>query len=253
MKRLILFFCGTLLFFASAILLNRYGNRDLMTVFLTLTLAAPLGYLIAVRASQRGRLLRLREESLRAELLLLKNQINPHFFFNTLNNLYGLAREKSDLAPLMILKLSDMMRFTIYEGRKDQVFLKDEIEYLRNYIELNEIRYREEVEIRFEEEIEDELVRIPPLMFIMLLENAFKHGASTLTEGAFIHIHLRADGTDVAFQVTNNYDPAGTRSKPGIGMINLQRRLALLYPDRHRMTAIAEDGVYTASLQIGAL
>ena len=117
----------------------------------------------------------LKADKAKAELTLLKNQINPHFFFNTLNNLYGLAVEKSEQAPAMILKLSEMMRYTIYEGKADYVALEDEVKYLQDYIQLHQIRYRKEADITVQTDLQHPH-KIAPLMLIVPLENAFKHG-----------------------------------------------------------------------------
>ena len=115
----------------------------------------------------------LKAEKTNVELALLKSQINPHFFFNTLNNLYGLTMEKSDKAPEVVLKLSEMMRYTIYEGKKEVVPIREEIKYLENYITLQQLRYQKTVDIRFEQSLDKEY-EIAPLLFIILLENAFK-------------------------------------------------------------------------------
>jgi len=141
----------------------------------------------------------LKTEKSKVELSLLRAQINPHFFFNTLNNLYALTVKNSKQAPEVILKLSDMMRYTIYEGEKETVKLQDEIEYLNNYIDLHKIRYKKSVEITFKHEI-DTNISIAPLLFIILLENAFKHGVETLTENAYIHLDLFDDTNFYLFQ-----------------------------------------------------
>ena len=155
----------------------------------------------------------LQADKAKAELALLKSQINPHFFFNTLNNLYGLVIEKSEKAPEVVLKLSDMMRYTIYEGKEDLVLLKDEISYLENYIELHKIRYHKKVEIVFTHDIEEGL-KIAPLLFIILLENAFKHGVEKMRSQAFIHLQVHSEGKQVFFKIENNFDEFTTQSKP---------------------------------------
>ena len=144
----------------------------------------------------------LKAERSQAELAMLKSQINPHFFFNTLNNLYGLVVEKSPQAPEVVLKLSDMMRYTIYEGKKETVKLSDEMNYLQSYIELHRLRYQKQVDIQFTKEIGKD-VMVAPLLFIILLENAFKHGVESLTEQAFIRLEVQADGSTVRFLIEN--------------------------------------------------
>ena len=191
----------------------------------------------------------LKAEKSKTELSLLRTQINPHFFFNTLNNLYALTIKNSKEAPDVILKLSDMMRYTIYEGEKETVKLADEIEYLNNYIELHKIRYKKTVEITFNHAIDTSLT-VAPLLFIILLENAFKHGIETLSENAFIHINLFEDDDFIYFNIENNFDPKEVNESPGIGLKNLKRRLSLLYNKKHELTIDKANDIYKATLKI---
>lgn len=191
----------------------------------------------------------LKTERSEAELAMLKSQINPHFFFNTLNNLYGLVVEQSPQAPEVVLKLSEMMRYTIYEGKKVTVKLSDEVNYLESYIELHQLRYQKQVDIQFPKKIEKE-VMVAPLLFIILLENAFKHGVESLTEDAYIHLQLRADSCAVHFQVENNFDPEKPMEKGGIGLENLKKRLEHHYPGKHELSLQQLPGKYRAVLKI---
>jgi len=184
----------------------------------------------------------------KAELSLLKSQINPHFFFNTLNNLYGLIIEKSDDAPKVVLKLSDIMRYTIYLGEKDIIPLNDEIEYLKNYIELHKIRYQKRVDITFNYDRQTDY-KIAPLLFIIPLENAFKHGVEPLTEDAYIHINLKTANNIICFDIENNFE-ARESETPGIGLNNLKQRLKLLYPNKHQMKIDVTDSIYKLQLKI---
>ncbi|WP_425658865.1 sensor histidine kinase [Tenacibaculum ascidiaceicola] len=185
----------------------------------------------------------------KAELSLLKSQINPHFFFNTLNNLYGLTVEKSDEAPEVVLKLSEMMRYTIYMGKEDLVSLKDEIDYLHNYIELHKIRYQKEVDIQFDYlKVLD--YKVAPLLYIIALENAFKHGVEKLTENAYIHIKISTDDGIVSFEIENNFEKKETKQGMGIGLENLKQRLQLLYPRKHQLTIKSINSVYNLSLKL---
>jgi hypothetical protein len=194
----------------------------------------------------------LKAEKASAELALLRNQVNPHFFFNTLNNLYSLVVHQSDKAPEVILKLSDMMRYTIYEGKKDKVSLNEEVDYLQRYIDLHKIRYQKEVDIRFEKPKGADGVSVAPLLFIVLLENAFKHGVESLREGAYIHASLRTVYKErkVIFEIQNNFDDQDDEGKQGIGLENLKKRLKLLYPSRHKLNIEKEDGVFTVKLEL---
>lgn len=191
----------------------------------------------------------LQNEKSKAELALLKAQVNPHFFFNTLNNLYSLTVQNSDQAPEVILKLSDMMRYTIYEGKKELVTLKEEVAYLQNYIDLHKIRHHKNVVINFTHTIESD-VKVAPLLFIILLENAFKHGVETLTEDAYIQIDLQSKDQAVLFSIENNFDDTDHNTVKGIGLENLQHRLDLLYPNKHRLSIHKTNATFKAVLQL---
>lgn len=192
----------------------------------------------------------IRAEKAEAELALLKSQINPHFFFNTLNNLYSLTVEQSPKAPEMIVKLSEMMRYTIYEGKKEWVPLMEEVTYLQNYLELQEIRHHHQVRISFYQDL-DPGVEVSPLLFIVLLENAFKHGAEHLLEDAYIQMKLVAKNNRIIFSIENNFDPkAQAVTTDGIGLENLRRRLDLVYPANYTLETTTTDSVYEAVLTI---
>ncbi len=191
----------------------------------------------------------LKNEKATAELALLKSQVNPHFFFNTLNNLYSLTVQGSKQAPEVILKLSDMMRYTIYEGRKDTVYIRDEVDYLNNYIALHQIRHRQQVDISFDTDFND-YAQVAPLLFIIPLENAFKHGVSTLSANAFVHMSLVASETETRFRIDNNFKPNGSKAATGIGLQNLKRRLELIHPDAHDLTITENDNIYSLILNI---
>ncbi|WP_229731303.1 sensor histidine kinase [Hyunsoonleella pacifica] len=191
----------------------------------------------------------LKAEKAEAELLLLKTQVDPHFFFNTLNNLHALTLKKDDKAPEMVLKLSHIMRYTIYEGKKDIVFLKDEITFLENYIELHKIRYHKTLKVSLSHNINDSDT-VAPLLFIILVENAFKHGAEKLTENAFITMHLESNPTSIHFTIQNNFDIDEHSLQQGIGLDNLKRRLNLIYPKKHNLVIEQIDNIYKSDLKI---
>jgi len=195
-------------------------------------------------------IIRLKNEKTKAELMHLKSQVNPHFFFNMLNNLYGLVDKDSKKAKTLILKLSDMMRYSIYEGEKETVPLSDEIEYLQNYIELHKMRYHKAIEVKFDLQIEEEDYQIMPLLFIILLENAFKHGVENLRKNAYVHIQMRAINKEVYFEIENNFDASEQETQGGIGLKNLNRRLELVYPKRHHFSYAKTNDVYKAELRI---
>jgi two-component system sensor histidine kinase AlgZ len=192
---------------------------------------------------------RLKNEKSKIELLHLKSQVNPHFFFNTLNNLYGLVGTDTKKAQALILKLSDMMRYSIYEGEKEVVTLKAEVDYLKNYIELHKMRYHKQIDVKFEVEIEDDY-KVMPLLFIILLENAFKHGIENLSKDAYVHININSKNNKVFFEIENNFDPRLTTEDKGIGLKNLKRRLELVYPKKHTLSFSKIENVYKAKLTL---
>ncbi len=194
----------------------------------------------------------LKNDKTEAELMLLKSKIDPHFFFNTLNNLYGLALEKSEKTPEVILKLSEIMRYTIYEGKNDTVALKDEVDYLQKYIEIHKLRYNKNVDVAFNTHIENETIKLAPLLLIMLLENAFKHGVESLIDEAYIRVDLKADESTITYTVENNFEKR-TEADQGIGLDNLKRRLQLIYPNTHKFTTVSKNNTYIATLTLKAL
>ena len=194
--------------------------------------------------------LRLKNEKTKNELLHLQSQVNPHFFFNILNNLYGLVDKDTDKAKALILKLSDLMRYSIYEGEKGLVTLDEEITYLNNYIELHKMRYHKSIDIQFNTEIEDNTIKVMPLLFIILLENAFKHGVENLRENAFVLIKLTSRNNIIDFEIKNNFDVNEIPKNSGIGIKNLKRRLELAYPKKHSLIFTNSDPIFKAKLQL---
>ena len=194
----------------------------------------------------------IKAEKSKSELEMLQAQINPHFFFNTLNNLYALTIKNSDKAPEVILKLSDMMRYTIYEGKKDLVPINEEIDYLSNYIELHKIRYRNKVDIQLNLDVENN-IEVAPLLFIIFLENAFKHGLEKNHETGYIHMDLKANKTQIQFRIENNFSLEKKENTAGIGLTNLKRRLDLTYPNKYDLNLTAEKNIYVADLKINLL
>lgn len=197
-------------------------------------------------------ILKRRKEKIYLELMHLKSQVSPHFFFNTLNNLYGLIDKDTAQAKQMVLTLSEMMRYSLYDGQKEWVSLEDELKYISNYIDLHKARYHKVSDIQLHHTIKQPGIRVMPLLFIILLENAFKHGLETLRENAFVHVELTADVHAIHFSIINNYDPAcqNGNNEQGIGLQNLARRLALVYPGRHSLTYSTNDNIYSANLTL---
>ena len=234
------------------ILIEQYGDTDALAIIAIFYF--PLLIILIMRwvFKQTRAILTLKNEKAKTELLHLKSQVNPHFFFNTLNNLYGLVGTDAKKAQDLILKLSDMMRYSIYEGEKDTVSLEEEVEYLKNYIELHKMRYRKEIDIKFINNI-SENHKVMPLLFIILLENAFKHGVENLRENAYVHINLKSEGNQLFFDIENNFDPTIETEHKGIGLNNLKRRLELVYPKKHTLSFSKTNDIYKAQLNIKEL
>jgi two-component system, LytTR family, sensor histidine kinase AlgZ len=184
-----------------------------------------------------GKRKELENEKLLAELNFLKAQINPHFLFNTLNNLYYLAYTKSENTTEVIAKLSQMMRYMIYESNHTKVPLHKEIEYMENYISLERLRLNDQIPIMFEVKGNVDNVWITPLIFITFLENAFKHGVSNNNPNAWVNITIELAGGQCIYQVENSKpeDKGEEHEKSGIGLQNVQRRLELSYPNKQQL------------------
>ncbi len=193
----------------------------------------------------------LRIEKQEAELSYLKSQTNPHFLFNTLNNVYSLARDKSDLAPESILRLSKILRFMLYETGGDYIAIEQEIKIINDYIALEKLRYDESLQVNFNYDIEDMKQALPPLLLIPLVENAFKHGVSETRDQPFIDIHLSVNKRMLTFVVKNSSEGADTAGsvKENIGLSNLRRQLELLYKE-YGLSVKQEGGVFNAQLKI---
>lgn len=198
---------------------------------------------------QVKKVISLKTEKAKTELMLLKSQVNPHFFFNMLNNLYGLVGKDPKKGQELILKLSDMMRYSIYEGKREMVTLIEEVDYLKNYIELHKMRYHKEININFKYEMEENY-KVMPLLFIILLENAFKHGVERLRDSAFVNVNMITFKDELQFTVENNFDNSESVEEPGIGLVNLKRRLELVYPNRHKLLFSVVENVYKVELTL---
>ena len=229
---------------------DAFGEGDGFIVFSILFFTSMAAWMIRWVIIQVKLILRLKKEKKYAELMHLKSQVNPHFFFNTLNNLYGLVEQDTAKAQQLILKLSDMMRYSIYEGQNDWVSLDGEIIYLGNYMDLHRMRYHKAIDIRYDIDAEDRSVKIMPVLFIILVENAFKHGVEKLRADAFVHIRLKATKQNVDFEIQNNFDVEEMDGSEGIGLKNLKQRLELVYFNRHELEISSHAGIYKIRLRI---
>lgn len=196
----------------------------------------------------------LEKKKMEAELLVLRAQLNPHFLFNSLNNIYALSLEKSDKAPGLIVKLSDLMRYILYECRGPLVPMQKELAFIRDYIALEGVRLDDDVDVRVDVGEGVEALKLPPLLFIPFIENAFKHGVNTGAVRDYIHMRWVLDAPDhLTFSIENAAPPEeGPDDDPyrGVGMANIRQRLSLLYPDRHALHVTRTDAAHTVTLSL---
>ncbi len=212
------------------------------------------GWFLAQR--QRQHIAQLEKEKARAELKALKAQIDPHFLFNSLNNLYSFALEGSPKAPEAILRLSDCMRYMLYDCRAEQAPLEKELEYIQNYIELQRLRLGGNPGISISAEGEAKGIAVPPLLFIPFVENAFKHGLKGDGQAPFARILFRIGKGGLFFNIENDVAPPDEQLPDrggGIGLDNVKKRLALLYPNRHELIIYEDGKVFSVTLKIDKL
>lgn len=194
---------------------------------------------------------RLQQENLKTELVFLRSQVSPHFMFNTLNSIVSLARKRSDKLEPALLELSNLMHYMLYESDEEKVCLRKEIEYIQSYIDLQTLRFGDQVRITFRTNNPSGEVDIEPMLLIPLIENAFKHGIG-LIDDPEITIDLEVHNGQLSLTVLNKFNRGHeTKDKTsGIGLTNLERRLKLLYPNKHAISAVKNDNYFNASLKI---
>jgi len=190
-------------------------------------------------------------EKLNTELSFLKSQVNPHFFFNTLNNIYSLAVVRSEKTAPAVMKLSSIMRYILTETQRDLVPLRNEVDFIHNFIELQQVRLTDKVKLNFAASGDIETMLIAPLIFIPFVENAFKYGVST-KESSNIDITINTNGNKILFYASNNIvaSESNLMENTGIGINNVKRRLELMYPDRHQLSTTIENKTYVVKLEI---
>lgn len=191
-------------------------------------------------------------QQLIAEVNNLKSQIAPHFLFNTLNNLYGLAVDKSDKLPDLMLRLSDLLRHSLYETQKPLVPINEELNVLKSYIKLESVRLEDDLKLEFDNTVPaDADQQIAPLILIVFMENAFKH--AKLVQSAAVHIYIKTTLENDRFGliIKNNYNKEKESSANGIGLTNVKRRLEVLYPGlQHKLTISRDETFFTINLQL---
>ncbi|MBD0851149.1 sensor histidine kinase [Maribacter arenosus] len=216
----------------------------------------PLAFSIALKTTERW----LKNEAeqkeaknvkLQSEIQHLKYQLQPHFFFNALNNIYSLVDYQPETAKKTIHSLGKLMRYLLYDTETEKVPLEKEIDFMTQYIELMKLRFSDKIKISYTFPKSVPNIEIVPLLFITLVENAFKHGVSA-GKSSDLSFGLEVEGTNLTFTASNPNTPKNTSDKSGsgIGLENLEKRLQLLYPDQHHFDYKVEDGIFTAILTL---
>jgi two-component system, LytTR family, sensor kinase len=223
----------------------------LFTSIMITGFALGLGFMERHREDEKHRK-ELEKEKLHSELAFLKNQISPHFFFNTLNNIYSLTNIDTPAAQESILKLSKLMRYLLYESEHGETMLSHEIDFMVNYISLMKLRLSPKVNLHvlFPTEYSD--VKIPPLLFVSFIENAFKHGISH-RDASFIDIKMNVEKNKIFFSSENSIGKSTQPSdneNSGIGLENVKKRLVLLFPEKHTLRITSSEQSFKVDLEI---
>lgn len=198
----------------------------------------------------------LAKEKLEAELIFLKNQVQPHFLFNTLNSLYSLILKKSDQSLDVILKLSDLLRYMLYETNTTQVDLRKEVDSIKSYMELEKIRYGDRIDVSLNIWGDVNCNYIAPMIILPFIENSFKHSAKGLDENAWITIELGIKANKLVLKIENSIPKISSNQDSvagGIGLQNVKRRLSLLYPEKHELKIDSTEESYNVHLNLQLL
>lgn len=253
----ILFFTNIIVFTVLGVtllsdFLKEYEWRMFYNIFGVILLSILFGTTLKISRDSFFR----RQQEKEAELKLLKAQLNPHFLFNTLNNLYGLSVIKSTKLPDLMLKLSDLLRYSLYETKEMHVPLEKEIQYLENYMSLEKIRLEDQTKIEFLKQGDFSKNSIAPMLLIVFVENAFKHLGITKDNENSVSINLKLEKEQLQFKCTNTIDRNSVhteileKGKSGIGLKNAKKRLALIYPESHDLKVSHGESIYQIELKL---
>ncbi len=220
---------------------NAANNTPVMAI-------AMIAKLMRNAFEQEKHLREMEQEKFTAEMGLLKAQINPHFFFNTLNSLYALTLKGSEQASKVVLRLSDLMHYMLYEASENKVLLQDEIKHLESYIGIEQMRFADRLELSFQYSGDIAGKMIAPLLLLPFVENAFKHGLAE--HNGYITINLKVTGSRLFFKVENSYEPNTTATSTGLGLKNVKRRLELTYPGNYILLINKFNEIFEADLKL---
>jgi LytS/YehU family sensor histidine kinase len=230
--------------------------RDTVPFFWAGLLLGMILKLIRTQLQREAQEARIKAEQKESEFRLLQSQLSPHFLFNVLNNLYGLSISEPGRMPELLLKLSQLLRYSVYGGRNTWVSLKDEVSYIRNYIEFERLRISDRLSLELQlEEVTDPSIHIAPMILLVFVENAFKHARNNLDQRIFVSISLAVSDGHIRFRVSNSYRPESHAAPPlpeesGLGVSNTLQRLELLYGDNYDLKRKAEKDHYFVELNL---
>ena len=247
------------IYFVAPYMYNNHFPSDFWYIRDMLVALLQIGYVTSIAIAVKFARLRqyamerdkiLVKEKLETELKFLRNQTNPHFLMNTLNNIYALARRKSDEAPEAILKLSDLLQFILYKSTGPFISLAEEVEIIEHYLKLEQLRYTERLNICFKKEMDRGAYQISPLLLLPFVENAFKHGISETRFETFIHMKLKVDDGQLLFDIENSKEHTETKiEKSSIGLCNVRRQLELTY-NNFMLDVKDEEKIFKVHLKI---
>lgn len=212
--------------------------------------------LIRSRVQNQLQTAQVQAEHSQSELHLLQSQLSPHFLFNTLNNLYGISISQPDKTPTLLLKLSELLRYSVYDAKELLVPLSDELTYINNYIDFETLRIGNKLSLTTTiDDVTDTRIRIAPMLLIVFVENAFKHARNTTDQTIVIDMMVKLWGNSILFSVKNSYSPSedvptDLNKRSGLGLANVRQRLNLLYPNAHELVIHDADGYFTVHLQL---
>lgn len=222
---------------------------SLLDIASAVTIAATLS-LLRRRLDAQRREEELQREKLQSELNFLRAQTNPHFLFNTLNNIYALARKQSEQTAPVVLQLSQLLRFMLYECSEPHIPISREVKVIQDYIELEQLRYNERLQVSFAEDLDDPATMISPLLILPLVENAFKYGVSETRFDASVNISIQLHQRKLSVHIDNAQAEEGQQDREGLGLTGVQRQLDLIYPDKHQLRIQQKSGRHILDLEI---
>ncbi|MBD2700379.1 histidine kinase [Spirosoma sp. BT702] len=233
-----------------------YGLFLALPLFIFCVASGLLVRLIQARIDNQIQEAKVQAEHSQSELHLLQSQLSPHFLFNTLNNLYGISISQPDKTPTLLLKLSELLRYSVYDAKELFVPLTDELAYINNYIEFEKLRIGGKLALTTAiDNVTGSHIRIAPMLLIVFVENAFKHAKNTTEQKIRIDISLKLWGNSILFSTKNSFSRLEETNNElnknsGLGLANVQKRLDLLYPNTYDLAIREADGFYTVELQL---